>query len=91
MLLLKSSRRRNEAAPYSGGSSHRRTYTHDTSVRKGGTTKPKAKVHRNKSNPRQRTSGMLLIPATQPVVPCHSACIVPDGLDTLKNETVFNV
>ena len=50
MLLLNRSKRRNKSAPCSGGSSHCRAYTHDTSLRKGGTTKPKARaVQKQKS------------------------------------------
>lgn len=49
-ILLLRGKRRSQAAPStSSRSSHCRAYSHDTSVRKGGTTKP-AK-HRKKNTP----------------------------------------
>ena len=51
-ILLLRGKRRSQAAPStSGRSSHCRAYTHDTSVRKGGTSKPKPRVHRKKNTP----------------------------------------
>ena len=50
-LLFLRGKRRSKAAPSSSVSSHCRVYTHDTSVRKGGTTKPKPRVHRKRIAP----------------------------------------
>ena len=44
ILLL--DKRKSRAAPCS---SHSRSYTHDTSIRKGGTTKPRARMHKKKT------------------------------------------
>jgi hypothetical protein len=51
-LLFLRGKQRSKAAPSSSGSgSKSRAYTHDTSVRKSGTTRPKPRVHRKKNTP----------------------------------------
>ena len=47
MLLLDGGKRKNQAAQFSAGGS--RSYVHDTSVRKGGTTERKPRVHKQRS------------------------------------------
>lgn len=56
MVLLKScKRRRCQSAP---GSASTRSYTHDTSIRKAGTTKPMARVHRHTNIPAPSESSL---------------------------------
>ena len=77
-LLFLRGKRRSKAAPSSSVSSHCRVYTHDTSVRKGGTTKPKPRVHWKKSAP-----DPLETPSTLDT--CKCSCSAPIAPGTTFN------
>ena len=72
-------KRRSKAAPSSSVSSHCRVYTHDTSVRKGGTTKPKPRVHRKKSAP-----DPLETPSTSDTCKCNCSVPIAPGTRTFN-------